>query len=67
MTFGKHYNRKKWDAYHDWEKDQHVAGICPECGKEIKKMQNKTPGDSIQFHKINVCPKYPFGKKNKKI
>ena len=60
-----HYNRKLWNSYHEWEITQRVAGNCPHCDKEIKKMANKTDGDSIQFHKINFCEKYPYGRKRK--
>ena len=67
-----HYDKLKWNTYQDWEndrkekeKDQLVAGNCPHCGSEIKKMRNKSDVDSIQYHKINYCTEYPYGNKKK--
>ena len=60
-----HYNAKKWQSYHNWEKEQRVAGSCPHCGEEVRKLPDKTEGDSIQFHKINFCLQYSYGIKSK--
>ena len=60
-----HYNKQKWDAYHDWQDAENVAGECPECGITVKMVENKSSGDSIQKHKIEECQNYPYGNKKK--
>ena len=63
VQYEKHFNKKVWDTYFAWEKKQKVAGECPECGTEVKRIEGKTCGDSIQRHKIDECQNYPYGKK----
>lgn len=48
------------------EEPEEVAGKCPHCCEEIKKKRKVSPWDSIWFHVINFCLKYPFSKINRK-